>query len=50
MKLARFFKHHIDLRFIFTPLAVTNWTIEGREIRMFYLFGIRIARIHTQFN
>jgi hypothetical protein len=48
MKLARFFKHHIDLRFIFTPFAITLWTIEAREIKILYIFGVRIARVHIQ--
>lgn len=40
-------KHHIDLKFILTPFAITNWVLKGMNVRMVYIFGIRIARIHT---
>jgi hypothetical protein len=47
MKIARFFKHHIDPRFFLTPFAITAWDIQAREIKMSYIFGIRIARVHV---
>lgn len=37
---------HIDPRFLFTLFAKTIWTIGMKEIHMYYIFGIRIARIH----
>lgn len=40
------FNHHIDLRFIFTPIASTVWDIKGGiRKRFIYLFGIRITSI-----
>lgn len=37
------FNHHIDLRYILTPIASTGWTLkEGFKRRFIYIFGIRI--------
>lgn len=49
------FNQHIDLRFLFTPFAKTMWTFregtgmtaEYKTVHMYYMFGIRVARIHV---
>lgn len=40
-------QHHFDIRFILTPFAIASWVIKGNQIRMYYIFGVRVARIHT---
>lgn len=37
--------HHLNTRYILTPIAVANFNTDGITIRMVYLFGIRIIRI-----
>lgn len=46
MKFALKTNHHFDLRYIFTPFAICSWDIKGKTVKMVYIFGIRIARIH----
>lgn len=48
MKLLQIMQHHFDVRFLLTPFAIALWTIKNREIKMFYIFGVRIARVHVQ--
>jgi hypothetical protein len=41
------FNHHIDLRYLFTPVASTMWELPGGfKVRMIYVFGFRVFR-HT---
>ncbi len=46
MKLALLFNHHFDIRYMLTPFSTTVWEIKGKNVRMYNIFGIRIARIH----
>lgn len=38
------FNKHIDLRYILTPVASTRWNINNAQVRMVYIFGIRVFR------
>jgi hypothetical protein len=36
---------HIDLRYLFTPVASTVWDLpNNRRAKMVYVFGIRVCR------
>lgn len=36
--------HHLQTKFLLTPIAITLHTIELVDIKMVYLFGVRIFR------
>lgn len=38
------FNHHIDLRYILTPVASTVWVLNNLKVKMVYVFGIRVFR------
>jgi hypothetical protein len=41
--IAKFLKHHIDPRYLLTPIASTVWGFnDGVKKRFIYVFGIRI--------
>jgi hypothetical protein len=44
-KLIKLFRHHIDFRYVLTPVALTRWNLPGKApAKMIYVFGIRVYR------
>jgi len=36
--------HHINPKYIFTPIAISVYALKGGMIRVVFLFGVRIFR------
>lgn len=36
--------HHLQTRFLLTPIAIAVYTINLVDIKMIYLFGVRVFR------
>ena len=42
--LTQLFQHHIEFRYVLTPVASTIWLLDGLKVRMIYVFGVRVYR------